>query len=509
MHSPPVGRFALGRESTLKIFRLGSRPTSVDRARGSSHATAMHRDEERASLLGDTQTRGRRGRGTVAETGASSSTTTTNDDHVQHLLGRERDGVCERNERRWTRAAGALMLFGVVNLGIGTTLTRRANTATPALGESASASCALEPQKTGGLGTCAMDLYEEAGFLSHKPRKEELEYERKLYDCMPTATSSPTVLPRTGEKKSFETESGTSYAWMFVHVPKAAGSFFIEMLKQNKNHEDVDLGHPRVVDYWEDLSTNHWPPLTTFQARAIPLMLWSFRNDKERGAGRYSKAFMEKDYKEGRRMYFTGATAMGMCGTLDAPCAYITVLRDPVERMWSEYTYLCLEGSENHQSWKPEEVAADDGGGCPLNPVEWFTQGRSRSAQLTGLLAPRAGHTQCGAEVAKANLASGCVRYIFQESIEEGSQRIREKLPDLKHLGDDGGNKRFINTQLLSGHNGSGSKLTPRLKARLDSYQADANLVAQMRELVKYDVEVYEYAKEKYDELWNRPLNTC
>ena len=129
------------------------------------------------------------------------------------------------------------------------------------------------------------------------------------------------------------------------------------------------------------------------------------------GGGYFSKEFMKSDYDAGRHMYFTGATSMGLCGTIDAPCAHITVLRDPMERMWKRVAYLCLEGGEGHLSWTAEEREKSSGEGCPLDPVEWYAQKRSTAAQLTGLLAPRGGHTACGAEAAKANLC-GRVRAI-------------------------------------------------------------------------------------------------
>merc|ERR1719337_158262 len=153
------------------------------------------------------------------------------------------------------------------------------------------------------------------------------------------ATNPPSASCATGGGggKPFETKPNEAYAWMFVHVPKAAGSFFIEALKQNKNHEDVALGRPTNIDF----TPNPWKPLNSFQARHIPSMLRRVARNRAASAGIFSKEFMKSDYDAGRHMYFTGATSMGLCGTIDAPCAYITVLRDPMERMWSEYAYLC------------------------------------------------------------------------------------------------------------------------------------------------------------------------
>ena len=106
-------------------------------------------------------------------------------------------------------------------------------------------------------------------------------------------------------------------------------------------------------------------------------------------------------------------------------------------------------------------------------------------------------------------MASSCVRYIFQDDIENGMKRIREKLPDLAHLGDDGGNTQYISGALLEHHNCSAEKLAPALAARLDAYKADPTIVAGLRALVEHDISVYEFAKAKYDEHWSAPLVSC
>ncbi|CEG00205.1 Sulfotransferase [Ostreococcus tauri] len=375
----------------------------------------------------------------------------------------------------------------------------------PTLGDEHPGQCALNPR--GAEGTCAQTLMTSMHLWDAKAAPQvHVPYEEKLYECMSTPTSTPTIIPRRGSHKLWNTKNGTAYAWMFVHVPKAAGSYFIEMLKRNKNHENVELGPPATRNFM----INGWEPLNSLWAREIPKWLWTMKKHRESGAGIYSQEFMRKDYDAGRRMYFTGATAVGMCDMVDAPCAYLTVLREPIDRMWSEYTYLCLEGNEGHRDWTAEEIANEAAGlGCPLDPLEWYTQKRSAAAQLTGLLAPRGGHTKCGAEAAKANLASGCVRYIFQDDLERGMARVRGRLPDLKHLGDNGGNTWNEVGWIVSGRNGSKEKLTPALAKRLEAYKANATIVAGLRELVRHDLEVYQFAKKNYDAHWNTPLTTC
>jgi hypothetical protein len=345
---------------------------------------------------------------------------------------------------------------------------------------------------------------DEFGLWDKADMGDNVQFETKFKRCMSEPTAKPVVLPRNGIAKPFNATPGSAYAWIFVHIPKSAGSYFIQLLKQNKNHETVVLHEPAHANFL----ANPRRPLNSFHLPHIPSMLKAFRQNRESKTGTFSKEFMRADYDEGRRMYFAGMLAMGMCGTIDAPCAYIMVLREPMSRLWSGYAYLCLEGNEGHRGWTKEEIAADDHTGCPLNPLEWFTQ-REPAAQLTNLLGARGGHMACGAEAAKANLASSCVRYIFQDDIENGVKRIREKLPDLAHLGDDGGNKRYINGKVLKHRNGSARKLTPALAARLAAYKADPAIVEGLRALVEHDIDVYAFAKENYDAHWNAPLVSC
>ena len=76
----------------------------------------------------------------------------------------------------------------------------------------------------------------------------------------------------------------------------------------------------------------------------------------------------------------------------------VTVLRDPLERYISHYTYLCLEGSEAMTGWKEEWKAHHDqyvDKGCPADPVEFAEQ----VGGWVQLFAPGADpNTHCGVE---------------------------------------------------------------------------------------------------------------
>jgi len=42
---------------------------------------------------------------------------------------------------------------------------------------------------------------------------------------------------------------------------------------------------------------------------------------------------------------------MGWCDVVRSPCAYVTVLREPIERLLSLHAYSCVLGSEAKAGW--------------------------------------------------------------------------------------------------------------------------------------------------------------
>ena len=76
-------------------------------------------------------------------------------------------------------------------------------------------------------------------------------------------------------------------------------------------------------------------------------------------ASHFSNEFMRASFQQGKRLVVKGEYAMGACDLTTAPCAYITILRDPIVRLVSFYKYICLQGSENFGDWPPEWDRAD------------------------------------------------------------------------------------------------------------------------------------------------------
>ena len=58
-----------------------------------------------------------------------------------------------------------------------------------------------------------------------------------------------------------------------------------------------------------------------------------------------------RSFHAGRREVFKGSLAMGFCDAVRFPCGYVTVLRDPMERLFSHHAYWSAAGAENRAGW--------------------------------------------------------------------------------------------------------------------------------------------------------------
>ena len=107
-------------------------------------------------------------------------------------------------------------------------------------------------------------------------------------------------------------------------------------------------------------------------------------------------------------------------------------------------------------------------------------------------------------EAAKKNLESKCVRFALLERMDHSMQMMRKTMPDLAAVGLS--ERDPLPTPADLGQNGSGDRLSPAAKKRLDNYKKDEDMMGKLRELLADDVEVYEFALSRYDKQWTEPL---
>jgi len=213
-----------------------------------------------------------------------------------------------------------------------------------------------------------------------------------------------------------------------------------------------------------------------------------------------------RSFHAGRREVFKGSLAMGFCDAVRFPCGYVTVLRDPMERLFSHHAYSCAAGAENRAGWTPEMRAA---GACDLDPAAYFEKvgGVDVSVQL---LAPRANPaSRCALEQAKANLVKPCVFFLLQERLRDGIASLAEQVPGFAGLDEDPP-ASFVrapamgaDVEMLSAKNAMvKDMLSEAQKANLAKWRRDEGVVKRLKEIAAHEIELYEFAKSEYEKQW-------
>ena len=120
---------------------------------------------------------------------------------------------------------------------------------------------------------------------------------------------------------------------------------------------------------------------------------------------------------------------MGLCERVNAPCVYLTVLRDPVKQFISHYKYSCLAGAEHRRLWNDEMKAK---GACDLGILEWYDY--LGGDNWLHLLAPgKSDNKDAQVSAAIKNLDAPCFRYLLLDELNDGVEKLK-KLPDFRHL---------------------------------------------------------------------------
>ena len=329
--------------------------------------------------------------------------------------------------------------------------------------------------------------------------------------------------------------SGSAYVYAFLHVHKCGGTFIDNKLRlaaekvRARVQAQTDAGVVAPQRHAGLFPNFPLMELTTTETRRF--MAWTFANARPPPAdsnsvtrtspalGDYGAANLRARYDAGERLFVKSSEAMGFCDFVDAPCAYLTVLREPMERFMSYYAYICLLGAENREHWTQEWL---EKGRCDADPAQFARVVAPRGFSMVDLLAPggdATGRSGCRLAAAKRNLVSGCTRYLLLDRLDEGLERLGNAVPDLREFADSSseldaeagslGRVSLAKQNSVNGKNSAREALSDAQKALLARYEADESIMAELREYLKEDTEVYDFAVARYDEQWDKPLATC
>ena len=156
-----------------------------------------------------------------------------------------------------------------------------------------------------------------------------------------------------GESRARVQPGDAPFAYSFVHIPKTGGSTvavrFNFLARQSggcvrREDEPSRFAASYPVDPQHPMFPARCVIDTSTPAFSHTLDALAFKQAPE-----FTPAAIARAHNAGNRAWIKGMFSMGTCDLVDGPCAYVTVLRHPVERLLSHYKYICLQGSENHE----------------------------------------------------------------------------------------------------------------------------------------------------------------
>lgn len=302
-------------------------------------------------------------------------------------------------------------------------------------------------------------------------------------------------IPTTREKSVRQKVKNTALMYDFIHIPKTGGSFFNQVLKAAERRLSQKTG--AVAFPREGAPFTSWATYPLVDTTKENFLDTRERFERQQPVEYFGVDRLREAYDSGVRMFTKGPYGMGLCDVIDAPCAYFTVLREPVAQFLSHYKYSCLAGAENQRLWDERMKTK---GSCDLDLLEWYDYlGGDAWLQL---LAPGAGDDKdLQVETAIKNLNKPCFRYILTEQFDDGLQKMVDTMPDFENL----------NIEALNEHarKNESPALSDVLKARFQAYIEDERMMNELRFRMKRPAAVYKHAKNAYERKWSQPMISC
>jgi hypothetical protein len=195
--------------------------------------------------------------------------------------------------------------------------------------------------------------------------------------------------------------------------------------------------------------------------------------------------------------FIWGNAAMGLCDHFPGmPCVYFIVLRDPLSRALSDYTYFCLDGAENMKKWTKEMVLK---GECNVGVLQWFRSMRTSPYFYLERLT-RSCDANCGVQTAINNLFHPCVRYLLLDRFSDGLGRLKETFHPVFDYAIDS----YFTAPKRVNRRGHGVN-----RAKLKTRVVSNSTLAKLKEWLREDYLIYDEAVKRYEEQWNRPIESC
>lgn len=190
-----------------------------------------------------------------------------------------------------------------------------------------------------------------------------------------------------------------------------------------------------------------------------------------------------------------GSQSLPLCSLFaSSSCVMSVVLRHPVDRLVSQYNYVCIEGSEGRKKWAS---AWKQKNRCPLTLLEFLARTEDLTSEtfLIDHLALAAGG--CGKAMALQNLFHPCMRYLLLDRLQDGLGRLASVWgPAMQPLLDSlAKSNAVLNSAAYS----------PRIQSQI----ANPDIMRQVADKLKLDIALYESAVLAYEAQWTRPLVSC